>query len=188
MYLRFFKRVLDIGFSSLALAGLAPILGLVVLAIRLEDRGPAVFRQTRVGRNGSTFILLKFRSMPVDTRSVESAAAGSLYLTRVGRFVRRTNLDELPQLVNVLRGEMSMIGPRPALPSQDELLRLRRANGSAVLRPGLTGLAQVNSYDGMSLLEKAEWDGRYADMVGWWTDIRIVVRTAGYLFRGPPTY
>jgi len=83
---------------------------------------------------------------------------------------------------------MSMIGPRPALPSQDELLRLRDANGSAALRPGLTGLAQVNSYDGMSLPEKAEWDGRYADMVGWWTDIRIVVRTVGYLFRRPPTY
>jgi O-antigen biosynthesis protein WbqP len=97
-------------------------------------------------------------------------------------------VDELPQLINILRGEMSLVGPRPPLPSQASLLALRAANGACAFRPGLTGLAQINSYDGMSETEKAAWDGRYAAGVCLSGDLAIVARTVGYLFRRPPTY
>jgi len=160
----------------------------IAAAIRLEDGAPALFRQTRVGRKGRPFTLLKFRSMPTGTGNHPSAQAGGLAVTRVGRIIRRTNLDELPQLFCILVGTMSLIGPRPALASQAELLDLRRANGAMEVKPGLTGLAQVCSYDGMPELEKVAFDGRYARTISFLGDAVIVLRTFVYLCHRPPVY
>jgi O-antigen biosynthesis protein WbqP len=126
--------------------------------------------------------------MAVGTGDIPSARAGVLRITRVGRVIRRTNIDELPQLVNILRGDMSLVGPRPALPSQAELLALRGANGAAACRPGLTGLAQIRSYDGMPEPEKARWDGQYAATISLRRDLAIVLGTFRYLARRPPVY
>jgi O-antigen biosynthesis protein WbqP len=188
IYERWVKRLADIVFASLGLLILSPLLLLTAVAIRLEDGGPALFRQTRVGRHGRPFTILKFRSMPVATPHVPSVAARTLRLTRVGAFVRRTNIDELPQLINVLRGEMSLIGPRPALPVQQELLKMRAARGVDRLRPGVTGLAQVNAYDGMPETEKVEWEARYAQSVSSYRDLRVVLCTFAYILRRPPVY
>jgi len=188
MYRRFGKRIVDVLLGSVALVVLSPIVGAIAAAIRLNDRGPALFKQQRVGRRGNEFPFLKFRSMPVGSANVESAGADGLQITRVGRVIRRTSLDELPQLVNIVRGDMSIVGPRPPLPTQTDLIELRRENGALELRPGLTGLAQINSFDGMSAEDKARWDGIYAKSVSLVTDATIVVRTLRYLTKPPPTY
>lgn len=188
IYAHFFKRALDIVLSATALVVLSPVLLLVALLIRLEDGGPAVFHQKRVGRHGQAFTIFKFRSMPVATPSVPSAGARTLTLTRIGRVIRRTNIDELPQLFNVIRGDMSLIGPRPALPTQTYLLELRAANAVLDVRPGLTGLAQVEAYDGMPETEKAEWERRYVSDITLRVDLSIIARTLTYLLRPPPVY
>ena len=188
LYGRYLKRVLDLIAAASALLVASPVMLLVAIAVKLEDGGRAIFRQTRVGRAGQPFTLLKFRSMPVITPNVPSASARHITLTTVGRFIRRTNLDELPQLVNVLRGEMSLIGPRPALPSQHELLELRAAGSVLSVRPGLTGLAQVNAFDGMTNEQKVQWERRYVARITLAGDLLIVVRTIAYLFRPPPVY
>ena len=188
MYARFVKRALDATAAALLLVLLSPLLVLVAAAIRMEDGGPAIFRQRRVGRKGCEFTLYKFRSMPSGTPNVPSAAAQALKLTRAGRFIRRTNLDELPQLWNVLRGDMSLIGPRPALPSQTSLVMHRNERGITLVRPGLTGLAQVNAYDGMPELEKLAWESRYVQRISFTRDAVIALRTFAYLLRRPPAY
>jgi O-antigen biosynthesis protein WbqP len=126
--------------------------------------------------------------MPVGTGDMPSASAGSARVTKVGKLIRRTNIDELPQLFNVVEGDMSPVGPRPALPTQRQLCEYRAQNGALACKPGLTGLAQINSYDRMPEREKAEWDGRYASSVSVLTDIGIVVRTFSYLLKRPPVY
>lgn len=188
LYRRGGKRVLDVTIAAPALVVLSPLLLLISLAVWLEDRGPVLFRQRRVGRQGRGFTLLKFRSMPVGTADLPSHSAGGLRVTRVGRVIRRLNLDELPQLINVLWGEMSIVGPRPALPSQDDLLRLREGNSSHSCRPGLTGLAQIHAFDGMTVVEKAIWDDRYGANIGLLLDVSLIVRTFRYLVRRPPVY
>ena len=188
IYERHAKRWLDFIFSALAILCLSPLLIVVALVIRLQDGGPAIFRQVRVGRNLEPFTIFKFRSMPVATPHLASADARQVTVTPFGRFIRRTNIDELPQLFNILRGDMSLIGPRPALASQTELLRLRTAAQVMRARPGLTGLAQVNSYDGMSEGEKVDWERRYVERITFGVDARIVARTFVYLLRPPPVY
>lgn len=188
VYERVGKRALDVTVSVPAVVVAAPIMGLIALAIWLEDRGPALFRQQRVGAHGTPFTVLKFRSMPVGTPERESADAADLQVTRVGRAIRRISFDELPQLINVVRGDMSLVGPRPALASQDDVLALRAASGADRLRPGLTGLAQVNAFDGMSPEEKAEQDAEYATRVTLRTDLEVAFATLGYLTRKPPEY
>lgn len=187
-YRRWGKRTLDL-FISVPLAVLvAPFSIVIALFIRREDGGPAVFRQERVGASGRRFTLLKFRTMPTDTEHLPSALAGNLRVTRVGRVLRRTSLDEIPQLVSVLRGDMTLVGPRPALPVQTELLALREKYGALDARPGLTGLAQVNSYDGMPEDEKARWDGQYSNNISMRNDVSLLMRTFGYLTHKPPQY
>jgi O-antigen biosynthesis protein WbqP len=126
--------------------------------------------------------------MPAGTRQVPSDRIGEIKLTWLGRFIRRTNLDELPQLINILKGEMSIVGPRPPIPSQEALVNMRAANGSLACRPGLTGLAQVSSYDGMTAEEKARFDGLYASRITFVQDARVIARTFRYLLSPPPTY
>lgn len=188
MYTKFFKRAIDLLASIFALILLSPLLLIVSLAIYMEDRGSILFLQTRVGARGRTFRVIKFRSMPENTGDVESARAHGLPVTKVGRFIRRTNIDELPQLFNVLMGQMSIVGPRPPVVTQTALCRLRDENGSMRCLPGVTGLAQINGYDGMPDEEKARFDGEYARTMGFLTDIRIVLRTFTYLRKAPPVY
>lgn len=188
MYERSFKRCIDCIAAVGTLFLLAPLLLLIACAIVIEDRGPALFRQRRIGRDGRDFTLFKFRSMPVVTPNVPSAAARSLTITRIGKVIRRTNLDELPQLFNVLRGEMSLIGPRPALPSQNSLLELRQKARVLRARPGLTGLAQVKAYDGMPEAEKVRWESEYVARITFLGDVRIVFATLRYLLKPPPVY
>jgi O-antigen biosynthesis protein WbqP len=182
------KRFIDIIASLLGMIWLAPIFLFSSAAIWLEDRRMVLFRQVRIGKNGKTFVLYKFRSMPIGTPDMPSVAAACLKLTRVGRLLRRTNIDELPQLMNVLRGEMSFVGPRPALVSQYDVIELRKKNGAYHIKPGLTGLAQVNSYNGMAPEEKAEWDGLYSKDISFSADLKIVMRTLEYLLKPPPVY
>ena len=184
MYNLLGKRVFDVLASSAALVCLSPLMLLIAAAIRLEDRGPTLFRQKRVGRGGHPFTLFKFRSMP----DLPSDKAKTVRITPIGRLIRRTNLDELPQLINILRGDMSVVGPRPALPSQNELTESRISNGAIACRPGLTGLAQINSYDGMAAAQKALWDGRYAARITFAGDLRITLLTFRYLLKPPPVY
>lgn len=166
----------------------SPIYLAIVLAIRIDDGGPAIFTQERVGLDEQPFRIHKFRSMPLGNANVPSAHAHELPITRVGRFLRRSNLDEIPQLVNVLMGTMSLVGPRPALPTQSGLIELRRINGATAVLPGLTGLAQVNGYDGMTDGVKAGFDGQYAEDVRLREDFMILLRTVRYAMSPPPRY
>ncbi|MFT4906433.1 MAG: O-antigen biosynthesis protein WbqP [Oleispira sp.] len=139
-------RILDFSFSLLGLVLGSPVL-LVIYLIGLFDTGSPVFKQERVGRNKIPFILIKFRTMSVDTASVASHLASTASITKMGGFLRRTKLDELPQLWNVLKGEMSLVGPRPGLFNQEELTKAREDEDVFLVRPGITGLAQVNDID-----------------------------------------
>jgi len=188
VYHRYGKRLLDIFLSGFALLLLCPVMLLVALAILIEDGKPVLFRQQRVGHRGAPFTVLKFRSMPVNTGDVPSAQAKSIRITRVGAIIRRTNIDELPQFLNIFRGDMSIVGPRPALASQKELCELRERQGVLRCKPGLTGLAQINSYDGMPDKEKATWDAQYCAHVTFFNDVRIILRTFLYLLKPPPVY
>lgn len=182
------KRVVDLLIAVPVAILSAPLAAIVSLLVWAEDRGPSIFRQERVGRDGACFTIRKFRTMPVNTANVPSADADDLQITRVGRVLRRTSLDEIPQIVSVLNGDMSVVGPRPAIPAQQKLVDLRCQSGSLRLRPGLTGLAQVNSFDGMTDEEKTAWDTRYAGTISLSTDLRILMLTVGYLLRKPPQY
>lgn len=188
MYRKFFKRLFDVFLSGSSLAALSPLMLLVSVLIKIEDGGSVLFRQTRVGKNGETFDFLKFRSMPVNAANVPKTEAAAVPITKIGRVIRRTNIDELPQLFNILRGDMSIVGPRPAIPAQEALCRLREESGALDCLPGLTGLAQVNAYDGMPEIEKAQWDGEYAAKLSFLNDLRIILRTFAYLTRKPPVY
>jgi O-antigen biosynthesis protein WbqP len=158
--------VLRIADFTLALIGLVitlPVMLLAMLAVRLDSRGPALFAQTRVGRNLEPFTCYKLRTMAVGTRDGASHLVGKASITRVGGFLRRTKLDELPQLWNVLVGEMSLVGPRPCLPSQLELIAERRDQGVIAMRPGITGPAQVAGLDMSTPRELARADAQWKD-------------------------
>ena len=133
-------------------------------------------------------LFYKFRSMPVNTGDMPSDKIGSVNISWIGRLIRRTNLDELPQLINILKGDMSIVGPRPSISTQKELIELRKSNGSLALKPGLTGLAQIKSYDGMSVEKKAAYDGDYFIKLSFYTDIKIILSTFIYLIKPPPVY
>tara|TARA_R110001583_G_scaffold111063_2_gene260149 strand:+ start:25422 stop:25973 length:552 start_codon:yes stop_codon:yes gene_type:complete len=139
-------RLLDLVFSLLGLVCGSPVL-LVIFLIGLFDTGSPIFRQERVGRHKELFVLVKFRTMSVDTASVASHLASTSSITKLGGFLRRTKLDELPQLWNVLKGEMSLVGPRPGLYNQTELTQARDVKGVFAVRPGITGLAQISDID-----------------------------------------
>ena len=188
MYRAFGKRFVDLVFSLLALALLSPLLLLVSLLILVFDFGPVIFVQQRVGQSGVVFSFFKFRSMPVGTGDIASDKLGKLKIGWVGRLIRRTNLDELPQLWNIIRGDMSIVGPRPSLPSQTALVDLRMASGALRCRPGLTGLAQIRSFNGMSVERKAQFDAEYASQVSLFGDVKIVLGTFLYLAKPPPVY
>jgi O-antigen biosynthesis protein WbqP len=178
------KRSSDLVLAGLGLLIASPVMLAVALAIRIETPGPVLFRQRRIGRGSCEFTLLKFRSMAVGTPDLATHLVdpGRVTVTRVGAFIRRTSLDELPQLWNILRGDMTLVGPRPALYNQYDLIAMRQAAGVDALKPGLTGWAQVNGRDEIPMEQKVAYDREYADRLSPAFDAGIVVRTALTLF------
>lgn len=169
-------RLLDFILSLLGLVLGAPIM-LLIFVIGLFDTGSPIFRQDRVGRNMKPFTLVKFRTMSVDTASVASHLASSASITKVGGFLRKTKLDELPQLWNVLKGDMSLVGPRPNLFNQEELIQQRQARGVYDVRPGITGLAQINDIDMSTPKLLAEIDAQMINDMSVGTYFSYIVKT-----------
>ena len=168
------KRAIDLLLGVILMVVLSPVMALSTLAIRLNSPGPALFRQERVGRHGRPFICLKLRSMRQGTPSVPTHEANDDAITGVGRILRRLKIDEIPQLWNVIRGEMSLVGPRPCLSSQAALVARRRDLGVLALRPGITGLAQIRGVDMSDPQRCAEMDGEYMRQAGLALDLRIL--------------
>ena len=181
----FMKRIFDLTMALVLMLILAPLLLLVVLAIRLTSVGPVLFRTRRVGKNSRFFTMYKFRTMKMDTPQVAThlLKKPDQFLTPVGGFLRQTSLDELPQLINVLRGDMSLVGPRPALFNQDDLISLRTARGVNELTPGITGWAQVNGRDSLPIAEKVKLDEWYLKNRSFWLDLKVVVMTVVKVLR-----
>lgn len=175
------KRIFDLVVAALLLLITSPFLVLAGLAIRLSSPGPALFSQTRVGRNGRLFRCHKLRTMVLGTPSLPTHEAPAKSVTAVGRILRRFKLDELPQLWNVLKGEMSLVGPRPCLPTQTELIERRRELGVSSLLPGITGLAQIRSIDMSDPALCAETDAAYLKASSFGLDVRILL---GTFYRG----
>ena len=182
MYQRVIKRLLDIVLSAAGLVLLALPMAITAAVVRLDSPGPALFRQKRVGKGKRHFHILKFRSMsvnaPKDTPTHQLANAEA-YLTRWQRFIRESSLDELPQLINIFKGDMSVIGPRPALWNQYDLIAERDKYGANDVRPGLTGWAQINGRDELSIEEKARLDGEYVKKLSFAFDCKCFFGTIG---------
>jgi lipopolysaccharide/colanic/teichoic acid biosynthesis glycosyltransferase len=180
------NRLADVALAGIGLAVTSPLLGLAALATKLEDRGPVLYRQTRVGKDGEDFELLKLRTMVVGAERMGKGFAvdqGDPRITKVGRFLRRTSIDELPQLWNVLRGDMSVIGPRPTLRYQVERYDERQRRRLEV-KPGLTGWAQVHGRAALPWPERIELDVWYVDNRSPRVDLEILLKTPLALFRG----
>ena len=179
------KRIFDLMVALVLMLILAPLLLLVVLAIRLTSVGPVLFRTRRVGKSSRLFTMYKFRTMRVDTPQVAThlLKKPDQFLIPVGDFLRRTSLDELPQLINVLLGDMSLIGPRPALFNQDDLIALRTARGVNELTPGITGWAQVNGRDSLPITEKVKLDEWYLKNRSFRLDLKVVGMTVVKVLR-----
>ena len=179
MYRSFFKRLMDIVLSFLGIVVLAIPLLIVVIAIKIDDPGPALFKQKRVGKDKTYFKLFKFRSMKMNTPDIPTHLLENpdQYITKVGHFLRKTSLDELPQLFNILRGDMSVIGPRPALWNQDDLIAERDKYNANSVRPGLTGWAQINGRDELEIPVKAALDGEYVKNISLGFDCRCFFGT-----------
>jgi lipopolysaccharide/colanic/teichoic acid biosynthesis glycosyltransferase len=184
------RRVIDILVSAAVLALASPVLALAALAIRLESRGGAIYRQRRSGLNGHEFDVLKLRTMVDGAEHIGAGFAvdvGDARITRVGSLLRRTSLDELPNLLNVLRGEMSLIGPRPTLPVQVEQYTLRQ-RGRLAVKPGITGWAQVNGRASLPWSERIELDLFYIEHRSLALDLRILWRTLAIVLGGSGLY
>jgi len=180
------KRAVDIAGALAGLILLLPLFAWAALAVVLGSPGPALHWSRRVGRDERLFAMPKFRTMRTDTPQVATHLLPDpdRWVTPIGRFLRRTSLDELPQLWSILKGDMSLVGPRPALFNQDDLVALRREAGVAGLRPGLTGWAQINGRDEIPIAEKARLDAEYLQRMSLAFDLRILAATARSAFSG----
>ena len=177
---RYFKRFLDIVLSAAGLLVLSPILLVIAVAIKLDSKGPVLFKQKRVAKGKEHFQILKFRTMYADVPKdvpTHLLADPESKITKIGRFLRKSSLDELPQIWNILVGEMSIIGPRPALWNQFDLIAERDKYGANDVRPGLTGLAQVMGRDELPIEVKAKYDCEYAQNVTFANDVKIFFKT-----------
>lgn len=186
MYRDHIKRLLDLILSLGAAVVLAIPMGLLALWVKLDSPGPVFFRQRRVGAGKTHFNILKFRTMRGDTPHdvpTHLLKNADSYITKSGAFLRRTSLDELPQIYNIIAGEMSIIGPRPALYNQYDLIEARDAVHANDIRPGLTGLAQVNGRDELPIDVKARYDGEYAADITFRKDLTIFLRSITYVFQ-----
>lgn len=177
---KFFKRTLDIVLSFLGMLVLSPFFLLLVLAIKLDSKGPVLFKQKRVGLHKKHFYILKFRTMRIDTPKdtpTHLLENPEQWITKVGKFLRKTSLDELPQIWNIFVGDMSIIGPRPALWNQYDLIEERDRYGANDVLPGLTGWAQIHGRDELPIAKKAELDGYYVQHLSFGLDVRCFFGT-----------
>ena len=179
MYNNFFKRLIDIVLSLMGIIILALPMLIVALIIKIDDPGPAIFKQNRVGKDKELFWLYKFRSMKVSTPDIPTHLLDNpdQYMIKVGKFIRKTSIDELPQLFNILKGDMSVIGPRPALWNQDDLIAERDKYHANDVRPGLTGWAQINGRDELEIPVKAKLDGEYIEKLSFSFDVKCFIGT-----------
>ena len=187
MYRTFFKRLLDIILSGCAIVILSPLLLVIAIAIKIDDPGPVLFRQKRVGIHKTHFSIMKFRTMKMDTPKdtpTHLLENPEQYITKVGKFLRKSSLDELPQIFQIFTGKMSIIGPRPALWNQFDLIAERDKYGANDVRPGLTGWAQANGRDELPIPVKAELDGYYAQNLSFALAVKILFKTARGVWKG----
>ncbi len=184
---RYIKRGIDILLSGLAVIILSPALLVLCAAIKIDSRGPILFKQKRIGIHKTYFWIYKFRTMRTDTPKdmpTHLLSNPEQYITKVGKFLRKTSLDELPQIFNILKGDMSIVGPRPALWNQDDLIAERDKYGANDVMPGLTGWAQINGRDELEIPVKAAFDGEYVKKFGFAMDVRCFFGTFLSVLRG----
>ena len=186
MYKDRVKRGIDFLLSLAGIIILSPIFLILCLAIKVDSKGPIIFKQKRVGKDKSHFNIYKFRTMKVDTPKempTHLLENPDFFITKVGKFLRKTSLDELPQLFNILKGDMAVIGPRPALWNQYDLIEERDKYGANDIRPGLTGLAQISGRDELEIQEKAKLDGYYTEHISFGMDVKCFFGTITSVFK-----
>ena len=183
------KRILDLLISFPAVLILSPVFAVIIIAIRVSSKGPAVFKQKRAGKDGRPFTFYKFRTMRADVDPFGSSpkSGDDPRLTRIGKFLREYSLDELPQLFNVLKGNMSIVGPRPLYVSQMAEWNERQQK-RLLVKPGLTGLAQISGRGELTREDKLEHDVKYVETASFWTDIKIILATVIHVFRRKSIY
>ena len=187
MYRKYIKRIIDFILSLVAIVILSPLLLLIAILIKLDSEGPVLFKQKRIGMHKTHFYMLKFRTMRIDspkdvpTHLLENP---DQWITRMGKILRKTSFDELPQLFNIIKGEMSIIGPRPALWNQYDLIAERDKYGANDVRPGLTGWAQVNGRDELPIEVKARYDGEYVQKMSFMFDLKCLLKTVVSVIKG----
>lgn len=177
---KYIKRLIDIVLSIFGLILLLPVILLIIILIKIESRGPVLFKQKRVGKDKIHFNILKFRTMRIDTPKdtpTHLLENPKQWITKMGRFLRKTSLDELPQIINIIKGDMSIIGPRPALWNQYDLISERDKYGANDIYPGLTGWAQINGRDELPIDVKANYDGEYVKHMNFMFDVKCFVGT-----------
>ncbi|MBA7518369.1 UDP-N-acetylgalactosamine-undecaprenyl-phosphate N-acetylgalactosaminephosphotransferase [subsurface metagenome] len=184
------KIVFDLFFSIILLIVLTPLFVVVGILIKLDSPGPVFFKQKRVGKDNKTFMVYKFRSMSVGTPdgAKEDLGEESPYVTRIGRIIRRFTIDELPNLLNVAKGEMSLVGPRPPHYTQNDLIKMRTEAGIHKIKPGIAGYAQIMKTGGEDLVAKVKCDKYYVEHVSLWLDIKIIIKTAILRFSSTETF
>ena len=181
-----FKRFYDTLGALIALIVLSPIFMILIVLIKLDSKGPILFKQKRIGRHKKHFNILKFRTMKIDTPKdtpTHLLKNPEQYITRLGKFLRKSSLDELPQIINILKGDMSIIGPRPALWNQYDLIEERDQYHVHKLYPGITGYAQIKGRDALAIKDKARLDGYYVAHISLWLDIKIFFGTIKSIFK-----
>lgn len=185
-YRSYGKRAIDFVLSGVGAIVLLPLFLIIAALIKLESKGPVLFRQKRVGLHKKNFSIMKFRTMRTDTPKdmpTHMLANPDQYITKIGRFLRKTSLDELPQIFNILKGDMAVIGPRPALWNQDDLIAERDKYGANDILPGLTGWAQINGRDELEIPVKAKFDGEYVEKMSFMFDFKCFFGTIISIFK-----
>lgn len=181
----FMKRAIDLFLGIIGLVVLWPLILILVIWIKLDSKGPVLFKQKRVGIHKTHFNILKFRTMKIDTPKdtpTHLLENPEQYITKAGKFLRKTSLDELPQILNIIKGDMAIVGPRPALWNQYDLIEERDKYGANDIRPGLTGWAQVNGRDELEIPVKAALDGEYVKNMSFALDVKCIFKTAVQVF------
>ncbi|WP_308859680.1 sugar transferase [Paraclostridium sordellii] len=179
------KRLIDIIMSSLGIIILSPLFLIIAILIKLESRGPVIFKQLRAGKNSEPFYIYKFRSMKMDApnKSTNDFKNADVFITKIGKFIRKTSIDELPQLFNILKGDMSIVGPRPVILKEIGLIKLRKEYNVDVLLPGITGWAQINGRDNIGDEDKVKYDYEYLIKKSIRLDIYIIFMTVFKVIR-----
>ncbi|WP_433773052.1 sugar transferase [Bacillus wiedmannii] len=180
IYKKSLKQIIDFIFAIVGLVVSSPVFLLLIICIKLDSKGPVLFKQRRMGKGKKEFYILKFRTMRIDTPKdmpTHLLEDPDMYITKVGKFLRKTSLDELPQIINIIKGEMSIIGPRPALWNQYDLIEERDKYGANDVTPGLTGWAQINGRDELPIDVKAKLDGEYVEKLSPLFDLKVFFMT-----------